>query len=99
MCVHGMLPLGYFVFMGTFSDQPLIYQLLFDREKLSIWWQIYFNVSILFAVFVFSLVYYWKQNKFCQHPVAVKLKRFSSNSSWNSIANQINIGKLNKSYK
>jgi hypothetical protein len=73
--VHGILPLGYFIFIGTFSDQ-----LLFDRAKLSIWWHIYFNFSILIALLAFSLAFYWKRNYFSQHPVAVKLKRFSSNS-------------------
>lgn len=84
LIVHSLLPLGYFLFMGTFSDLDL-----FNLPSLSLFWFAYLQVSILFAVFMLSLCYYWKQNDFSNHPVACKLSKFASN--WKQIANQINI--------
>ena len=84
LCVQSLLPLGYFVFMGLFSDLNL-----FDFVNLSRYWSLYLKCSILFAVLILTICYYWKQNNFNNHPVAVKLKKFSAN--WNQIANQINV--------
>lgn len=82
LSVHCLLPLGYFIFMATFST---------DFVTLNSFWQLYLNISILVAVFFLSLVYYWKVNNYNNHLVAQKLKKFARASTWKQLANQINI--------
>ncbi len=87
--VHACLPIGYYIFMGLFSSELR----LFHLNEINIYWKIYLNFSILFTVLLFSIVYYWKVNSFVNHPIVLKLKKYTSNNSttWNTIANQINI--------
>lgn len=90
--IHSLLPLGYYLFIGFFSETSH----LFDIGSISSFWRIYLSLSILFAVTVLTLVYYWKMNNFCNHPVGIKLCNLSRGASsneisWQSIASQINI--------
>ncbi len=56
--IHSFLPLGYFLYIGTFSEDLE----LFDLKNLNLAWRIYLGFSILFALALLTLVYYWKVN-------------------------------------
>lgn len=86
--IHSLLPLGYFLFIGTFSEDLN----LFDFVKLNVAWRFYFGFSILFATGLLTLVYYWKIDNFNNHPVVVKLQKLPNqrSSSWQVAAGQIN---------
>ena len=90
LVIHSLLPLGYFIFIGTFSQESN----LFDLANLSLAWKAYLSVSLLFAVGVITYVYYWKMDNFNEHPISIKLRKFSSmptlRISWKEVASEIN---------
>ncbi len=55
IAIHSLLPLGYYVFLGLFADNSN----LFDLVSTSPFWKAYLSVSVLFAIGLLSLVYYW----------------------------------------
>ena len=88
--IHAMIPIGYYLYLGFFSTDLN----LFNFSSLGLFWKLYVGVSILFAIFWLTLVYYWKMNNFSNHPIASCLRLFARNqnrNSWKEIANEINI--------
>jgi hypothetical protein len=85
--IHSLLPLGYYIFMGLTSPNLN----LFDLTNLNIYWKIYLLFSISFAIGLITLVYYWKQENFKNHPIAVYLQKVEPSQNWKQTANQINI--------
>lgn len=56
VAIHSLLPLGYFIFIGTFDERSRLFQLM----SLNPPWKIYLSFSILFAMGLLTLVYFWK---------------------------------------
>lgn len=54
--IHSILPIGYFLYIGFFSEDLN----LFDLAELNLAWRLYLGFSILFAIGLLTLVYYWK---------------------------------------
>lgn len=85
--IHSLIPLGYYIFMG-FCLPNLN---LFHLRSLNVYWSSYLTFSVLFAIGLCTLVYYWYQNTFENHPLVNQLKKFSQINSWKQVANEINI--------
>lgn len=86
LVVHSFLPLGYYLFSALYLPNLD----LFNLKELNIYWKIYLGFSILFALGLNTLVYYWYMNTYDNHPVANKLRKFSETKNWRQVANQIN---------
>jgi hypothetical protein len=87
--IHSLLPLGYYLFIG-FNLSELN---LFSLGHVNVFWQAYLSFSILFAIGLITLVYYWSLNDYVNHPIAVKLRNLASSRSdlaWKEVANEIN---------
>jgi hypothetical protein len=85
--IHSFIPIGYYIFMGLSLPELN----LFDLSEVNVYWRVYLLFSISFAVGLITLVYYWKQNEFRNHPIAVYLRKADPNHNWKQAANQINI--------
>jgi len=90
--IHSFLPLGYYLFIGTFAEKTN----LFDLSATNNFTNIYLSFSVSFAIGILSLVYYYKQDNFNNHPVSVTLRNLSKDAasgqlSWQSVASKINI--------
>lgn len=59
--VHSLLPLGYYLFIGV--NVPNFN--LFSFSETSQWWKIYLIISVLLAIGLITLVYYWFAQFFC----------------------------------
>lgn len=53
--VHSLLPLGYYIFIGF----NLPHLNLFSLGETSQLWRAYLSLSVLFAIGIITLVYYW----------------------------------------
>lgn len=87
--IHGLLPLGYYLFIGFNVPQFNLFTF-----ECSIYWRIYLTVSLIIAIGITTIVYNWKKENFSNHPIVKsleKLAQLNSNSSWKQIANEINI--------
>lgn len=82
--IHSFLPLGYFVGIYCFTDQPSVLQLAWSN----IGWQIVFTFAILLPVTACTIAFYWSQNNWKYHPVVRNLEK--SGRIWNDIATEIN---------
>lgn len=83
--IHGLLPLGYYLFIGFYVPQFNLY-----NANCSIFWKIYLTISLMLAISITTIVYNWKKDNFSNHPICKKLNKLSQ-SSWKQIANEINI--------
>lgn len=87
LITHSLLPVGYVIGLTCLSDSGSVW------SSVSILWNGVVTVSVLLPLVGFIIVWYWSRNKWEHHPIAEKLKVFceSSNTSWRSLASDINI--------
>ena len=94
ICIHSILPLGYYIFIGIFVPSFRLFSL-----ECSIYWKIYLSASILFATTLLLMVHTWSRDNYARHPICKQLKKLANlptnitntNSVWKAIANEINI--------
>jgi hypothetical protein len=85
--IHGLLPLGYYIFIGlNWPDANL-----FDMNAVSVYWRVFFLISVSIAAGVTTLVYYWRMDNFKNHPLATCLSHGDQGRDWRHAANQINV--------
>lgn len=86
IAIHSLIPLGYFLVIGFFQPELRLFEII----NLNYLWKIYFSISVLIAIGLVTLVFYWYMSSFDNHPIARQLEKFSSNGQWKPIAAQIN---------
>ncbi|XP_033125524.1 E3 ubiquitin-protein ligase TM129-like [Anneissia japonica] len=82
---HSFLPLGYLLgYAFCFSNSDLL-----QPWKLQLFWQISITVSILLPLISGILSYYWSQNDWKKHPIALRASYHGD--SWQSVAAIIDV--------
>ena len=62
-----------------------------DYSVLFYMWRTLVFLSILLPIGAIALIYYWRLNNWCNHPIVKILKKYSNSSqAWTEIAGDIN---------
>ncbi|XP_077992534.1 E3 ubiquitin-protein ligase TM129-like [Glandiceps talaboti] len=82
---HSLIPLGYYIMMAMAMPEWNFWYFW----TVSLYWQIYFYLSVFLLCIGCLLAFYWSRRKWNNHPIATILGYHGD--SWRAVASSVNI--------